>query len=426
MRHFLFEDKEYRINPYFKRRKKEQDSAVALSRLLRRLGPRSRRGSGGNKTAGGGGLGRSVDARQKCVVKMNYSDSIEAHRVQLEQYLVREGKGLDGGKPELYGTDIDEYRDNMVGKNFRIFLSPQSDRIDLANLAERFIKKLEQQTGYTLYWQAANHYNTAHPHAHLLINGKDKDGKEVDIPRDVVKTFMREYARDICTAQIGYRTPAEIEIDKEKQLEAPRFTHLDKTINELCGNGNRVNLKGIIGDRERVRILTRLENLRKIGLCTYEDGSYQLSHSWEEDLRANGRYNTFLKARSQLQYADPSKLKVYTGEHGTISGKVTKIYRTDDDTSDNHAVVIESLDGKTAYFVPLFKTPEMFTGKSKTRLENGKPVLKDGKPVIEREKTKLREGETVSIKTYESQRGRLTPVIFKQTESQLLKGVKND
>jgi hypothetical protein len=398
MRHFLFEDKEYRINPYFKRRKKEQDSAVALSKLLHRLMPRSRSGSSGGGNHGGG-FRRGVDTRQKCVIKMQYSNRIEAHRKQLEEYLVREGTDIDGSRAKLYGTDLDEYRQNMDKKNFRIFLSPQSDKINLKDLTEQFVKKLEQQTGYTLYWQAANHYNTAHPHAHLLINGKNKNGREVEIPRDIVKTFMREYARNICTSQIGYRTTNEIAIEKEKELEAQRFTKLDQKIKELGGDSFKVYTNQIYSDRER--ILTRLENLRKLGMCTYDKGAYQLSDQWEENLKANARYNTFLAARTELKYADPSKLKVYSGEHGIITGKVTKIYKLDEDASDNHAVIIESLDGKTAYFVPLFKAP----------------MLHDGK-----EKTRLKEGEMVSIKTYESQRGRLTPVIFKQKEPQAWKG----
>lgn len=387
MRHFLFETKEYRINPRFRRKRNEQDSAVALARLLRRLTPRSFKS---NKSSGGGSGGRRVDIRQKCVVKMNYSNNMHAHLKQLNEYLVREGTDVDGSRAKLYGTDLEEYRENMVDRNFRIFLSPQSDKVDLKDLTEKFVKKLEQQTGYTLYWQAANHYNTAHPHAHILINGRDKTGKEVEIPRDIVKTFMREYARDICTSQLGYRTSSELAIEKEKELEAQRFTKLDEKIKERSGNSFKIFTNQIYSDRER--ILTRLENLRKLGLCVYDNGAYNLSAQWEDDLRANSRYNKFLEARSELKYADPSKLKVYTGEHGTITGKVTKIYKLDDDASDNHAVVIESLDGKSAYFVPLLKSPVLHDGNLKSR---------------------LKEGETVSIKTYESQRGRLTPVIFK-------------
>jgi hypothetical protein len=419
MRHFLFETKEYRISPYFKRRKrkKEQDSAVALARLIRILTPRSQSKSSVNKGHSGGNkrygdfIKRGVDARQKCVVKMQYSDSIAAHRKQLEEYLVREGTDIDGNRAKLYGMDIQEYRENMVDRNFRIFLSPQSDKINLKEMAEKFIKKLEQQTGFILYWQGANHYNTAHPHAHLLINGIDKSGRKVEIPRDVVKTFMREYARDICTSQIGYRTAYEIAVDKEKELSAPRFTKLDKKIKELGGDSLNVYTSQIYTDRERT--IMRLENLRKLGMCAYDKGFYRFDSQWEENLRANTRYNTFLAARSELKYADPSKLKVYSGEHGTISGKVTKIYRLDGDASDNHAVVIESVDGKTAYFVPLFKAPEMYTGKSKTQIENGKPV-------VEREKIRLMEGEIVSIKTYKSQRGRLTPLIFKQNTGNVI------
>jgi hypothetical protein len=391
MRHFLFEEKEYRINPRYKRKRNEQDSAVALARLLRRLGPHSRSGSG---TGHGGGSRRGPDTRQKCVVKMQYSNSGIAHSIQLEKYLVREGTDIDGDRAKLYGTDLEEYRENMVDRNFRIFLSPQSDKVDLQAMTERFVMKLEAATGYKLHWQGANHYNTAHPHAHLLINGKDKNGKEVEIPRDIVKTFMREYARDICTSQIGYRTAGEMAIEKEKELEAQRFTRLDESLKNLCDRNFSIFPSQIYVNRER--ILTRIENLRKMGLCSYKDGAYRLSPKWEDDLRANARYNTFLAARSQLQYSDQASLKIFSGADGVVTGKVTKIYRPEDDFSNNHAVIIECPDGK-AYFVPLLKAPKM--------------IVKYG--YEGKEKVELKEGELVSINTYETQHGRLTPVIFK-------------
>jgi len=204
---------------------------------------------------------------------------------------------------------------------------------------------------------------------------------------------MREYARNICTAQIGHRTANEMAIEKERELEAQRFTKLDEKLKELSGETFKIIPTRIYSDRQRV--LTRLENLRKLGMCTYENGAYNLSPQWEDNLRANARYNTFLKARSELKQTDPSNLKVYTGEHGTITGKVTKIYSPEDDFSNNHAVIVECPDGK-AYFVPLFKKPELNAVQNKTKLKMG-----------------LMEGDFVSIKTYESQKGRLTPVIFK-------------
>jgi hypothetical protein len=233
-----------------------------------------------------------------------------------------------------------------------------------------------------------------------LINGKDKDGREVEIPRDIVKTFMREYARDICTSQIGNRTAGEIALEKERELEAQRFTRLDESLKDLCGGNFAIYPNQIYVNRERV--LTRIENLRKMGLCSYKDGAFRFSPQWEDDLRANGRYNTFLTARSQLQYTDQANLKVFSGADGVITGKVTKIYRPDDDFSNNHAVIIECPDGK-AFFVPLLKAPKM--------------IVKSG--YEGKEKVELKEGELVSLNTFEPQQGRLTPVIFKARDGEI-------
>ena len=375
MRHFLFEDQEYRYRANF-RRSRQRDPVVELARLFRR-----KKHTANSKS-------RPKDLRQKCTVKIQYSNSIEAHHVQIEKYLIREGAGLDGNVPELFGTDSEEYRKNMVPKNFRVFLSPLTNSYDLKDLGEEFIKNLEKQTGYQLYWQGACHYNTAHNHTHLLINGVDKQGREIRFPRDIVKTFMRETARDLCTFQVGNRTWRDLEREKEQALTVSRFTKLDEKIEALSDN-SRVAIGKYTFDKERV--LARLETLKKLKLCTYENGAYVLKQDWQEDLRANGRYNAFLKAREELKYTDPSLMKVYAGEQGLITGNVTKIYRTDDDASDNHAVILEGIDGK-AYFVPLLKKPEIHDGKDKTL---------------------LKEGALVTIKTYQSQRGRLTPVFFK-------------
>jgi hypothetical protein len=84
MKHFLFEDKAYRISAGYRSPKRERDSAQALSRLLRNR----------NVTPSSGGSARGIragtrlNARQNCVVKLNYSKSLAAHKVQLEKYLV--------------------------------------------------------------------------------------------------------------------------------------------------------------------------------------------------------------------------------------------------------------------------------------------------------------------------------------------------
>ena len=393
MRHFLFENKDYPYRPNFKlRRKKIKDPAVEFIRLFKMGGKGSRPGP------------KHRDLRQKCTVKMQYSKkSIEAHRFQIDNYLVMEGKGLNGSTPELFGTNSEEYRKNMVPLNFRVFLSPGSGDVDLNSLTEKFVEKFERQIGKQIYYQAACHYNTAHEHSHLLINGVDKKGREIWIPRDVVKTFMRENAKNLCTMQLGYRTQENIDREKEQELYAQRKTKLYNKIEDLCV-GQRVSLGGAVHDKER--ILIRLETLRKMKLCTYENGGYTLKKGWKNDLEANTKYNVFLKAREKLKYTDPSLMKVYSGSDGLITGKVTKIYKTDDDESDNHVVILESTDGK-AYFIPLLKKPEILDRKNiGLDPETGDIKKETGKNL-------LKEGELITLKTYTSQKGRLTPILFK-------------
>jgi type IV secretory pathway VirD2 relaxase len=398
LRHFLFEDKDYEYRPTFRRRKEKKDSVAEFARILRAFGGRRGNRSPARMAA------RRQDLRQKCIAKMQYSKSVEAHRVQLEKYLTREGTDRDGNAAELFGTDLEEYKKHMVGKHIRLFLSPQSLNVDTKILAEQFIKKLEKQTGYKFYWQGACHFNTAHPHAHLLINGVDKNGIEVDIQPDIVKTFMRETARDICTSQVGLRTQKDLDLEKEQELSAHRFTRLDNYIQEISGGPGGLRVSALEPFKDKERVLARLETLRKLNLCTYENNGYTLKSNWQEGLKANSKYNVFLKAREELHYSDSPAMKIYTGEQGIVTRKVTKIYRTDDDASDNHVVVLEALDGK-AYFIPLLKRPELY--------DKGIKSL-------------LKEGELISLKAYKSQKGRLTPVLFKRELRSIKKEIRQN
>jgi len=375
----------------FRRNKEQADSLVELAKLIKMFGK------------GSGGYTQQQNRTQKCVAKMQYSSSIAAHKKQLTDYLTREGTGKNGEEAELFGTDINEYKDNMVGKNFRIFLSPQSDKVDLKAMTKDFVKRLELQTGYKLLWQGACHYNTANPHSHLLINGHDKDGKEINFSKDVVKTFMRETARDICTKQVGLRTDKDIALEKERELSSSRFTKLDEKILSICSENNKIFPGGFFEESKKIK--KRLETLKELKLCKYENHGYTMRKNWAQDLKANSRYNTFLKARDELKYSKPAQLKVYEGRDGDkLTGKVTKIYRTDGDASDNHAVVLESLDGK-AFFIPLLKEPEV---KDKDK------------------RLKLKEGELITLSTYENQKGRLTPLIFKKDLRSAQKEIKNN
>jgi hypothetical protein len=382
MKHFIFEDREYEIDPRFRSPARRGKYRSGLSALRRMTG------------GGGRGGGRRIkDIRQNCVVKMHYSRSLEAHKAQIFSYIRREGTGKDGKRAEVYGTPLKEYYKNMTAKNFRIFLSPQSREVKLEVLVKSFVKRLEVQTGRKLYWQAAEHYNTAHPHAHIIINGADKEGKDITIDRDIVKTYMRETARDLCTAMAGSRTRAELKADKERQAYADRWTKLDENMKDVI-IGNKIYLEYVDKSDKKNLYINRIGHLQTLGLCAWNKDHYEVKGNWEEELRIQGRYNSYLGARRELEYTAKQNLKLYEpGKHGMISGRVTKIYKTDD-VSDSHAVLLEGIDG-AAYFVPLFKKPEG-----------------------------VKEKDAVSIKAWENQTGRLLPFINQRTMQSLGREIK--
>lgn len=383
-KHFIGVD-DYKISPDWKPPQRKKNIALGLAALyiVRRYCTGKK-----NKSGGGGSGGRNAvkyikDTRQRCTVKMHYSKSMEAHKEQINRYLVKEGKGKDGTAPVLYGTPESEYRKNMANKNFRIFLSPASNKIPLETLARTFVSYLEEQTGKQLYWVAAEHYDTAHHHVHLLINGTDKQGNDVFFPPDMVKTFMREIAQNICTSLIGSRTKEDIKREKEGQLVANRFTYLDEQIKDKL-----IEDKYTIHSWEAESILKRLDHLQKLGLCKYKEGQYVFSPTWESVLRTNGRYNAFIQSRKELKYTNEQKLELYDGSQGSVSGVITKVYKTDE-VSDNHAILLESIDGK-AYFIPLYRKPD------------------------------ARIGTGVQIVPEKNQRGRLTPKLYKRAAEELL------
>ena len=386
-KHFIGVD-DYQISPEWKpHQRKKSSMALGLAALyiLRKY-----RSGKKKKGSSGGSSGRSSssyvkDTRQRCTVKMHYSKSMGAHKEQLNRYLVKEGKGKEGETPILYGTPEDEYRKNMTNKNFRIFLSPASNSIPLEALTKTFLTSLEAQTGYKLYWVAAEHYDTAHHHVHLLINGTDKNGKDVFFPPDVVKTFMRENARNICTSLVGSRSKEDIQKEKKGLFTANRYTYLDEQIKARLIN-NQFRPKQYVKENES--LLKRLDHLQTLGLCTYKDDKYLFTQSWENTLRTNGRYNAFIGSRKELKHTNEQNLKLYDGTQGKVSGVITKIYKTDE-VSDNHAILLEGIDGN-AYFIPLFWKPD------------------------------VRKGENVEIVPEKNQRGRLSPKVYKKSQEDII------
>ncbi len=77
---------------------------------------------------------------------------------------------------------------------------------------------------------AVDHYNTGHPHSHIIIRGKAEDGKELIIAKDYITHGIRARACEWLTLELGPEDEFEKVIKLARDVQTERFTRLDRSI----------------------------------------------------------------------------------------------------------------------------------------------------------------------------------------------------
>ena len=343
--------------------------------------------------------------RQLCMVKMFYTDSKDAHRKFLREYMPQKNKSSVKDKPELFNeryssvpdSVIDEYEKNMDGLGFKFIISPESQNVPMRSLVRQFVKDLENMTGYKFRWLAAVHTDTDHIHSHLLINGVDRNGRKIRFKSGIIKEAARNTAADICTALVGERSRELIEASRTRLPLAKRHTRLDEQISSTGGYFRFPEYKRL-GDCDYEASKTtcddveiqRLNALAEMGLAVKYDRNrppvFYLEKDWLEKLRNIGRYNTYLDARRNLRWTPYCSLELYSGAAGEIEGIVSRVYNMDDEGVWNNAVIVENKKLGRAWYVPTrIKLTEEEVGKyisvntEKTQKGKIRPLLRIGK-----------------------------------------------
>jgi hypothetical protein len=314
------------------------------------------------------GLRSALSALQQCVVKLRIGKDAYAHKRFIREYLPQENKKDVEKKPPLYNEGmadeqvIEEYLERMTGKHFKFIVSPECSRIDLPALVKTLVKRMEKITGYSFVWMAATHTDTDHPHAHLLINGVDKTGKDVWFDKLFVTQTIREMSRQICTEMIGKRSQEEIRASILESYKSNRYCSFDDVIREQEEPLHAAEE----AYESQIRtfndlILKRLLHLTKLGLAKKKNKAnniFLLEKDWGGKLKAIGRYNSYLKARAELRSTAAVSMELYANETGDISGVVTRLYKMNDEDSWNHAILVENAATQKAWYVPLYYAPD--------------------------------------------------------------------
>jgi hypothetical protein len=276
-------------------------------------------------------------------------------------YMAHEGKGAEGKTPELFtgnGRDLEdtlhaEYPEEE--RFYKIILSPENgDKLDMEQYTKDFMQSLEQSEGREFKWAAAVHYDTEHPHAHILIRGIDGQERDVGFSPETIKQGMRGQASRLATMELGSRTEAELARQKQKELQAERFTRLDRELKERLDRENRVKPAG---NEER----SRLSYLAAIGLAEKNrNGSFTLDAKFDQKLKYLQRDNDILKTvygrEAKLQDKDFSMYR----KGWTVDGIIVKKGLENEMTEKPYALV-QHKNGKK-YYVSDYQLKAFKTG----------------------------------------------------------------
>ena len=91
--------------------------------------------------------------------------------------------------------------------------------------------------GTRLDWVAVDHWNTEHPHIHILVRGRADDGSDLVISRDYIGSGLRARAGELVTRELGPRSELEVRRGLEAEVTAERWTRLRSVAGPGSGKG---------------------------------------------------------------------------------------------------------------------------------------------------------------------------------------------
>lgn len=223
-------------------------------------------------------------------------------------YLRREGVTRDGAKAQLFGPDNDRidpkaFAERCEGDrhHFRLIVSPDdaTELSDLKSFTHDLVTQMQKDLDTRLDWAGVAHWNTEHPHIHLIVRGVRDDGENLVIARDYIKEGMRDRARDLITQELGPRMEQDIRRELERQIATERWTKLDRQLMQDSTRNGIVDLAPLPGrqpDGFHALKVGRLRKLEALGLADEVGaGQWMISDGAEGTLRALGERGDIIK-----------------------------------------------------------------------------------------------------------------------------------
>ena len=225
---------------------------------------------------------------------------IERDGTERPQGRENEGRLFDA-KTDDASREAFEARGKNDRHQFRMIVSPEDGR-ELQSLratTRDLMRDMERDLGTKLDWVASDHWDTDHPHVHVVIGGRRDDGRDLVIPREYISRGIRDRARELVERELGPVPEHDFRKRHARMLEQESYTALDREIERLADNTGCIDDQAIekrVKAWRRPLVRLRLRHLRKLGLASRRDDGWHMPRDTPQTLRRLGERGDKLKA----------------------------------------------------------------------------------------------------------------------------------
>jgi len=293
------------------------------------------------------------------------SKAIDAHL----RYLERDGVNRDGQRGRAYSAVEDEAdgkafveRGREDRHQFRFIVAPEdsNEMADLRSFARDLMRQVEKDLETRLDWIAINHYNTGHPHTHIMVRGVLDGGGVLNIAGDYIAHGIRHRASELVTLELGHQSELELQAKLETEVETERWTRLDKMLATEQRERGIVDLRPGEGRTYAFRenrgvMIGRVKFLERYGLSSQvETGQWVISDRAEDTLKELSDRNDIIKtmhrALTSHGLEEERGIEQYV-RHGVrpgekIAGRILAKGLAGDEMDERVYLVIDGVDGR--------------------------------------------------------------------------------
>lgn len=286
------------------------------------------------------------------------------------RYLERDGVTRDGERGQVYCADrdmadgpafLDRGREDRHQFRFIVSAEEGVELTDIRETTRDLMKQMEIDLATKLDWVAVDHHNTGHPHTHILVRGITDNGKILNIAGDYIAHGIRERASEIVTIELGHQTEQEISRQLEHEIDADRFTRLDKML--IAEQQRSDEFTDLRPDKDmtemfrknRALMIDHARKLERMGLATEtQSGLWKISPRAEQTLREIGIRGDIIKTMHEAlernhiaRDRDLSRMTLHgeTAEQRVV-GRVLSKGLGSDEMGDRIQLVIDGVDGR--------------------------------------------------------------------------------